>query len=149
MRGRPDDVRNSSPGVGDYNIGMQRSGSTSFSRAPRFALNNDSPGPGSYSPASNTFKSKNYFSRAPNLHPSEDKKWLPGPGQYDLKPTLGGHSNRRLPGKLTYSYDLPGNYGDGLDYTTSKSPNFSFGNQERLLLDRELVNNPGVGQYNT
>ena len=128
MRGRPDDVRNSSPGVGDYNIGMQRSGSTSFSRAPRFALNNDSPGPGSYSPASNTFKSKNYFSRAPNLHPSEDKKWLPGPGQYDLKPTLGGHSNRRLPGKLTYSYDKGQGFNDGLDYTTSKSPNFSFGN---------------------
>ena len=135
MRGRPSDPNNSNPGVGDYNVALTRSGSTSFSRASRFPVSNDSPGPGSYSPSSTTFKSKNYFYKAPNLHPSEHKKWLPGPGQYDLKPTLGGHSHRRLAGKLQYSHDnspAKSSFNEGLDYTTSKSPNFSFGNQERL-----------------
>jgi hypothetical protein len=118
---------------------------------------NKVPGPGNYS---NTIKTGSeapkYSMSAKNYNIDNNKKIVPGPGQYNNDRTFYttnkaptwriGTSNRddNMKHLVRQNFPGPGNYSS---HGGDKGPKFSFGNEKRINDGNKGGETPGPGQY--
>ncbi|CAI2359920.1 unnamed protein product [Moneuplotes crassus] len=92
---RPDQVSNSLPGPGNYNI-KEKSNCPSFSlskdKRRDLSLKNDNPGPGAYRDDYNPKRPLTAVKYSNSVSPKQEdefRRTLPGPGQYKIENTIG------------------------------------------------------------
>lgn len=150
----PDDI----PGPGTYDQGHQRNG-PSYSIAghrtedPLMRNKAAMPGPNIYNPDDSAVKSRPPTVSFGNKPKSSDLKddGLPGPGQYQLKTTLGGpnvYIGTKSPEKNVEKSPGPAAYNPNADYKYKSGPSFSItgAKGDTLVTNKDM---PGPGTYDS
>ena len=155
---RDNQIKNSNPGPGQYNVPDRFPNGPKYSMATKAGAfdptkTSFAPGPGQYNSNTNNRPSSAKYTMRAKPYP-KNREVTPGPGNYNLRsdkqlevPSYKfGHEEKK---GLEYANSRyvpgPGNYEYNADVLHEKHPKFSFGKEKRG--DSQGNRNPGPGQY--